>query len=126
MRSNDEDHPLWGIFWMGDGTEVQRDDTLNVFPGDMEAAIAVAERTESRWLVFEECIYPEAGRAPWQVFAYADIDDAHSHVVDAEVDARSFGFEARCFVFDGRRGIPPDGPNGIGYIDPSDMTWEES
>lgn len=97
---------LPGIHWAGPGTEVQRADDDTTYPGDMEAALAVAEHTDARWL-----LYREQRDEPWEVVAYEDIHAAMAAYRDCLAN------EQTTFLFDGRRGIGAleDGPDGIGY-----------
>jgi hypothetical protein len=96
-----------GVHWAGDGTEVQRDDDSEAFPGDMEAALAVANAGYP-WLVY----FPQEEDYPWSVFAFSRRDDA----IAASRDTSG------SFCFDGRRGCPPSGEGGIGYVAPD---WAE-
>lgn len=94
------------LFAGEDGAEVQRNDepdTDDRLPGDMEAALLLAQRTAWRWLVY----VPGLRHEPWAVLAYRVEANARLAAADAPPGA---------FAFDGRH--PPamvDGPGGIGY-----------
>ncbi|MBJ7469670.1 MAG: hypothetical protein JHD16_00130 [Solirubrobacteraceae bacterium] len=101
---------LYGIHWAGPGTEVQRADDDSTYPGDMEAALAVAEHTDARWL-----LYSEQPGEPWAVVAHSNLPAAIDEYRERLADGLTV------FLFDGRRGTQAleDGPEGIGYRCPT-------
>lgn len=103
--------PAWmrGIFWAGEGYEVQRDDEMPLYEGDMEAALVVAQNGYP-WLV-----YVEPANERWEVHAFADQSKALAYeqeMID-EVDTGS-----TVFLFDGREGSPPVKEGGVGFTPP--------
>lgn len=102
---------LAGVFWAGDGHEVQRGDEEERFPGDMEAAIHVARVTDCRWLLYVE----GEGETPWKVLACSSEIFVRGELKDYQSDL--YGDDLHAFYFDGRLdlGALDDGPDGVGY-----------
>lgn len=119
-----------GVFWDGaEGSPVERLDDPDVgepkFPGDMEAALYAAQNSDMPWVVYRERGRDkDTGEVPspsWDVTLYL-AEPSASYEVAYHLANHSDDLDPPvAFYFDGCTQTPTDGPDGVGYLPPTDQ-----
>jgi hypothetical protein len=114
-----------GVFWSGlEGDEIQRmddpsDDGLEgpIYPGDLEAALAVAEQCGMPFLLYIDPSQRGEDRQPWSIYPFRTLDAAKTTAEREVESAAAYGAEIDFLICDTRieRFVP--NPDGVGFLE---------